>query len=90
MAWFTPLTNHLQNGVILQVGIHGCLVYVYIPGAPMTTIFEGQSPKTSPFPTKTRVIWVLGLENLYIYYIYIYLCITHIYLAKNYQSQPSM
>ena len=26
----------------------------------MTSLFEGQSPKTSPFPTKTRgPIWVL-------------------------------
>ena len=39
-------------------------VPIYIPGAPMTCIFEGQSPKTRPFPTKTMVIWVLGI---YIY-----------------------
>ncbi len=34
----------------------------------MTSIFEGQPPKTRPFPIKTRVIWVLGTwilrENL--------------------------
>ena len=29
-----------------------------LPGASMTSIFEGQPPKTRPFPTKTRVIWV--------------------------------
>ena len=30
----------------------------------MTSIFEGQPPKTRPFPIKTRVIWVPGLfEN---------------------------
>ena len=28
----------------------------------MTSIFEGQPPKTSPFPTKTRVIWVPGIH----------------------------
>ena len=27
----------------------------------LTSIFEGQPPKTRPFPIKTRVIWVLGL-----------------------------
>ena len=27
----------------------------------MTSIFEGQPPKTRPFPIKTRVIWVPGI-----------------------------
>ena len=36
----------------------------------MTSIFEGQPPKTRPFPIKTRVIWVPGI---YIYIIYILL-----------------
>ena len=27
----------------------------------MTSIFEGQPSKTRPFPSKTRVIWVLGI-----------------------------
>ena len=36
-------------------------VYIYIPRTPMTSIFEGQPPKTRPFPFKTRVIWVLGI-----------------------------
>jgi len=27
-----------------------------IPGTSMTSIFEGQPPKTRPFPTKTKVI----------------------------------
>ena len=40
----------------------------------MTSIFEGQPIKTRLFPTKTRVIWVLG--------IYIYICI-YIYMYKN-------
>ncbi len=31
-----------------------------IPRAPITSIFEGQPPKTRPFPTKTTVIWVPG------------------------------
>ena len=39
-------------------------IYIYIPRTPMTSIFEGQPPKTRPFPIKTRVIWVLGI---YIY-----------------------
>ena len=33
---------------------------VHTPGTPMTSIFEGQPPKTRSFPTKTRVIWVPG------------------------------
>ena len=36
-------------------------IYIYIPRAPMTSIFEGQPLKTRPFPSKTRVIWVLGI-----------------------------
>ena len=37
-------------------------IYVYIPRTQMMSIFEGQHPKTRPFPTKTRVIWVLGIH----------------------------
>ena len=33
----------------------------YIPRAQMTSIFEGQPLKTRPFPSKARVIWVLGV-----------------------------
>ena len=36
-------------------------IYIYIPGTQMTSIFEGQPPKTRPFPIKTRVIWVPGI-----------------------------
>ena len=32
----------------------------YGPRTAMTSIFEGQPLKTRPFPSKTRVIWVLG------------------------------
>ena len=32
----------------------------HLPGTQTTSIFEGQPPKTRPFPIKTRVIWVLG------------------------------
>ena len=39
---------------------------INIPGTQMTSIFEGQPPKTSPFPTKTRVIWVPG-SHIYIF-----------------------
>ena len=34
--------------------------YIDIPGTQMTSIFEGQPPKTRPFPIKTRDIWVPG------------------------------
>ena len=41
--------------------------YIYIPRTQMTSIFEGQPPKTRPFRTKTRgPIWVPGI------YIYIH------------------
>ena len=33
-------------------------IYINIPRAPMTSIFEGQPFKTRPFPIKTTVIWV--------------------------------
>ena len=35
--------------------------FIYIPGTQMTSIFEGQPPKTRSFPIKTRVIWVPGI-----------------------------
>ena len=41
-------------------------IYIYI----MTSICEGQPPKTRPFRIKTRVIWVPGM------YIYIYIFIS--------------
>jgi len=34
---------------------------VELPGTQMTSIFEGQPPKTRPFPIKTGVIWVPGI-----------------------------
>ena len=33
----------------------------------MISMFEGQPPKTRPFPIKTVVIWVLGILWIYIY-----------------------
>ncbi len=44
----------------------------------MTSIFEGQPPKTRPFPIKTRVTWVPG-----IYYIYTYIFRKNIYIYIN-------
>ena len=35
---------------------------VHIPRTQMTPIFEGQPPKTRPFPIKTGVIWVPGMH----------------------------
>ena len=37
---------------------------VYIPGTQMTSIFEGQPPKTRPFPIKTRVSRAPGIYIL--------------------------
>ena len=37
------------------------VIYIYIPRTQLTSIFEGQPPKTRPFPFKTRVIWVLRI-----------------------------
>lgn len=57
-----------QHGIALRIRhldnlryLYG-YIYIYIPRAPMTSIFESQPPKIRP-PTKTRVIWI------YIYYI---------------------
>ena len=36
-------------------------VVVQMPRTQMTTIFEGQPPKTRPFPFETRAIWVPGI-----------------------------
>ena len=33
---------------------------MYMSRTQLTSIFEGQPLKTRPFPSKTRVIWVLG------------------------------
>ena len=38
-----------------------------IPRTQLTSIFQGQPSKTRPFPIKTRVTWVLGIQ-LYICY----------------------
>ena len=45
------------------------LLYIHVSRAQMTSILEGQPLKTRPFPTKTRVIWVLGI---YIYTVHIF------------------
>ena len=44
-------------------GVSLC-IYIYIPGTQMTSVFEGQPPKTRPFPIKTRVIWVPGIYTI--------------------------
>ena len=45
----------------VHISINCIYIYIHIPGTPMTSIFEGQPPKTRCFPTKTRVIWVPGI-----------------------------
>ena len=56
-----PPTQGIKMSRLESPGIY---IYIYIPGTQMTSIFEGQPPKTRPFPIKTRVIWVPGI---YIY-----------------------
>ena len=34
--------------------------HIHIPRTQLNSIFEGQPPKTRPFPIKTGVVWVLG------------------------------
>ena len=63
----------VENILIIYIYI---LIYIYIPRTRLTSIFEGQPSKTRPFPIKTRVIWVLGIYN--IYYIYIYICVVNL------------
>ncbi len=56
-----------------QQNVWGCYIIrpdiytQYIPGTQMTSIFEGQPPKTRPFPIKTMVIWVPGIYIEYIH-----------------------
>ena len=57
---------------------------LYIPGTQMTSIFEGQPPKTRPFPIKTRVIWVPGI---YIVSISIYFHLYHLVIYLSIQEQ---
>ena len=39
----------------------------------MTSIFEGQPPKTMPFPIKTRVIWVPGIYRWWFQVLFIFI-----------------
>ena len=51
-------------GLAIKIhNIHAQTLNVYIPGAQMTPIFEGQPLKTRPFRTKRRVIWVPGVHT---------------------------
>ena len=53
--------NYIVSKLVYFNFFTGRIQYtVYIPRTPMTSIFEGEPPKTRPFPIKTRVIWVLG------------------------------
>ena len=48
---------------MVKIGGNMCIyIYIYIPGAPIRPLFlKGFSPpRTRPFPTKTRVIRLLG------------------------------
>ena len=52
--------------IYIYVYMYICIyIYTYIPGTPLTSIFEGQPLKARPFPTKTRVIWVPGMYPHY-------------------------
>ena len=56
--------NALNLHVLCTAVCGGHFVFIFfilfVPGAPMTSIFEGQPLKTRSFPFKTRVIWVTG------------------------------
>ena len=51
-------------------------VYIYVPRAQMTSIFEGQPSKRRPFPIK---IGVIGFQVC----IYIYICTVYINYTKH-------
>ena len=51
---FVPIPSFSACSNIKSLGI----------GPQMTSIFEGQPPKTRPFPIKTRVTWVPGVHNI--------------------------
>ena len=69
------VSNHLRKAYIvfrflgsMEPFSEGDRIYIYIciPGAPMTSVIEGQHPKT-------RVMWGLGPA----FFIYIYTCRIH-------------
>ena len=68
----TKITGNLRD-LVLEDAISMC-----IPGAPMTSIFEGQPLKTRPVPKKkeghlaSRCILYTYINNLYTVYIYIH------------------
>ena len=55
-------------------------IYIYIPGTCLSSIFGFEPSKRGPFPFKTRVIWVPGINIcIYIYieytiYMYVLKC----------------
>ena len=76
--WFQPIWNiWSSNWIIPQVAVEIKTIWVattlyHILGTQMTPIFEGQPPKTRPFPIKIR--GHLGSRYTYIYiYIYIFI-----------------
>ena len=60
--WFLSFQSPLPSKALHHNNVY-CMTYCiyYIPGTQMTSMFEGQPPKTRPFPIKTRVIWVPGI-----------------------------
>ena len=55
--------------------VYDVYVLIYIPGTQMTSIFEGQRPKTRPFQTKTRVIWVPGIYTSESFFCSVFTCL---------------
>ncbi len=51
--------------IVLYVNIHK-YVYIYIPGTCLSSILEFEPSKRRPFPIKTGVIWVPGINICYI------------------------
>ena len=60
MNWFARFLKH-QRYFDLLWSTHICIylhiyIFIYMPRARMTSIFEGQPPQTMPFPIKIRAI----------------------------------
>ena len=74
--WLSSIFHRTARAAVLLHGeLNVYIIYMYIPRAPITSILEGQPPKTRPFKTKPRVIWILDM------YVYIHIYLIHLWYA---------
>ena len=72
------LVGYSQGCLVYRmVDGEACWRYVYCTWSPNDLYFEGQAPKSRPFPTKKRVIWVPGI------YIYTFMFVSTVRSGSN-------